>query len=157
MKLLLGAIVFASFISCKQKEENTIIPVNMSDTIVTEEDQSKSKIKQVEDTIHLDFIDEKGLITAEGSIDSIHPRIYVTFQIDNLGKLRARIFPETKTGNIRFNQIVFPDQTSDGPFGAGLDLELTQTGRHSLIIGHSLMAEKPYFGNFRVELQINSE
>lgn len=141
--------------SCKQKDATEIAPVNMSDTIVTETD--KNSKQQIEDTIHLNFIDEKGLFTVQGAIDSIHPRIYVKFENDDLGKFKARIIPIEGKGNIRFNQIVFPNKTADGPFGMDLDLELKQKGKHELIIGHSLMADNPYQGKFKVELQIVGE
>jgi|SRR6218665_134526 len=148
-------VLLSFFVSCKQKENTDIVPVNMSDTIVTEKDKNVNR--QVDDTIHLNFIDEKGLFTVEGSIDSIHPRIYVKFENDDLGKLKARIIPTVGKGNIRFNQIVFPDKTADGPFGMDLDLDLKQKGKHELIIGHSLMADHPYQGKFKVELQIVTE
>lgn len=151
----LSTALFLILISCKQKEATEIVPVNMSDTIVSEKD--KNIHPQVDDTIHLNFIDEKGLFTVEGSIDSIHPRIYVRFENDDLGKLKARIIPTVGKGNIRFNQIVFPDKTADGPFGMDLDLELKQKGKHELIIGHSLMADNPYQGKFKVALQIVGE
>ena len=150
-------VIALFFVSCMQKNNTEIIPITMSDTIVTEKDKAKGKIQQIDDTIHLNFIDEKGLFTVEGSIDSLHPRIYVKFENDDLGKFKAKIVTNSRKGNIRFNQIVFPDSTADGPFGTNLNLELKQTGKHMLVIGHSLMADNPYVGKFKVELQINDE
>lgn len=150
-------VVSIFFVSCNQKDKIEIIPVAISDTIVSENDKSKVKNQQIDDTIYLNFIDEKGLFTVEGLIDSIHPRIYVKFENDKIGKLKAKIVTKTEKGNIRFNQIVFPNQTADGPFGTDLNLELKQTGKHMLVIGHSLMADNPYVGKFKVELQITSE
>ena len=150
-------VIALFFVSCKQKNDKEIIPITMSDTIVTENEKVHEQNQQVDDTIHLNFIDEKGLFTVEGSIDSIHPRVYVKFENDDLGKFKAKILTTTEKGNIRFNQIVFPDQTADGPFGTNLNLELKQTGKHILVIGHSLMADNPYVGKFKVELQITDE
>ena len=150
-------VLALSFVSCKQRENTKTIPVTMSDTIVTENEKVHEQNQQVDDTIHLNFIDEKGLFTVEGSIDSLHPRVYVKFENDDLGKFKAKIVTIPGKGNIRFNQIVFPDQTSDGPFGMDLNLDLKQTGKHMLVIGHSLMADNPYVGKFKVELQITSE
>lgn len=151
--LLLALVTF----SCKQREEKKIIPVNMSDTIVTEKDRQANAEKPTDDTIHLGFIDEKGIFTTGGTIDSLHPRIYLNFETDDLGKLKASVKPAGGKGNIRFNQIIFPDKTADGPFGTELNLELKQTGKHTLIIGHSLMADNPFWGKFEVKLQINGE
>lgn len=150
-------VISLFFISCTPKNNTEIIPVAMSDTIVTEKDKSREQNQQIDDTIHLNFIDEKGLFTVEGSIDSLHPRIYVKFENNDLGKFNAKIVTKSGKGNIRFNQIVFPDRTADGPFGTNLNLELKQTGKHMLVIGHSLMADNPYVGKFKVELQITDE
>jgi hypothetical protein len=139
--------------SCQQKENDKIIPANMTDTITTREEKEEATNKQVGDTIRLTIKDENGNYSAEGEIDSLHPRIYVKFVNDDSGKLTAKVHPAAQ-GNIRFNQIIFPDKTSDGPFGVDLEHELTQTGEHTLIIGHSLMAENPYQGKFKMTLRL---
>jgi len=154
MKFLVFVTVVLALISCKQKNNIDIVPINISDPVVTDNGIAKHTKKQIEDSIHLNFIDEDRVFTVRGSIDSLHPLIYVKFENDDLGVLKAKVIPLHNTGNIRFNQIVFPDRTSDGPFGLETNLELKQTGNHVLIIGHSLMAENPYVGKFKVELQI---
>lgn len=150
-------VIFAVlFVSCKQKEtrdNKEVVPATMTDTIASENEKGVNATTN-DDTIHLNFTDEKGLFTVEGTIDSLHPRIYVKFINDDLGILKAKIIPTSGQGNIRFSQIIFPDQTSDGPFGMDLDLELKQKGKHELIVGHSLMADNPYNGKFKVQLQI---
>jgi hypothetical protein len=152
---ILITFIFLIF-SCNQKSDDKVIPVNMTDTIVTEQDKVKEINKQVGDTIKLLYKNEKGSYIAEGSIDSIHPRIYVKFTNDDIGSVKATLKP-VGLGNIRFNQIIFPDETGDGPFGQDLEHQLNQTGEHTLIIGHSLMAENPYQGKFKVELQLTEE
>jgi len=67
--------------------------------------------------------------------------------------LKAQILPAGGKGNIRFNQIIFPDKASDGPFGMDMKIDLKQKGNHVLVIGHSLMADEPYFGKFSVQLE----
>jgi len=155
-KLLLTVVLLFFVFSCQQKQEENIIPANMTDTIVSKNDMPKEANEQIGDTIRLEFKDEKGNYIAEGEIDSLHPRIYVKFINDDIGKLTASVKPQG-VGNIRFNQIIFPDQTADGPFGLDLNHELKQTGVHTLIIGHSLMAENPYQGKFQVTLQVTEE
>lgn len=143
------------FFSCEQKE-NKKVTVYSSDSIFTKqniEEKKEEANKQKGDTIFMNFMNEKGFFVAEASLDSIHPRIYVKFKNENSGKLNARIIPTTGKGNIRFNQIIFPDQTSDGPFGMDLKISLIQKGNHILVIGHSLMADNPYYGRFKVELE----
>ena len=54
--------------------------------------------------------------------------------------------------NVRFNQIVMPDGTSDGPFGRSIEYGLEQQGTCHLLIGESLMAGEPWGGEFMLEL-----
>jgi hypothetical protein len=157
MKNLLAAIVLFSALSCNQKDESKIVPVNMTDTIAAADKKASDINKQLGDTILLTSKDEKGTYAAEGTIDSLHSRIYVKFTNAQTGKLTAVIKPTAGKGNIRFNQIIFPDQTADGPFGINIEQELKQTGEHTLIIGHSLMADNPYIGNFSLELLVTAK
>lgn len=144
------------FFSCQQKENKTA-PAPSSESSVTKDSVTTTKIeeenKQTGDTIVLNFKDEKGYYTAEGSLDSIHPRIYLKFKNEDSGELNAKIVPTTGKGNIRFNQIIFPDKSSDGPFGMDLKINLTQKGDHILVVGHSQMADNPFWGKFRVQLE----
>lgn len=89
----------------------------------------------------MNFKENKDSIIAEGSLDSIHPRIYVKIKNEDLSKLKATIIPSTANGNIRFNQIISPDNTSDGPFGKELNIELKQKGNYIQVSGY--VSEKP--------------
>lgn len=145
------------FYSCQQKEiKNNPIPT--SDSIVTTKDKEESKPikeenKQIGDTIFMNTKDEKNLLTAEGVLDSVHSKVYVKFKNETLGELNGKIIPTTGKGNIRFNQIISPNKASDGPFGMDLKIQLKQKGNYILVIGHWLMADNPYYGTFKVELE----
>lgn len=139
------------FFSCQQKEKEHI-STKISDQIVTK--KNKEINVQVGDTILMKFKNKNGLFVAEGMLDSIHSRIYVKFKNEDLAQLNAHIIPATGKGNIRFNQIIFPDKTSDGPFGIDLKISLKQKGDYIIVIGHSLMADNPYLGKFKVQLKI---
>lgn len=160
MKYFILSFLSIFIFSCQQKENKNV--VESSDTIqkvnYKEENKQITKTpevenKQIGDTIFMNSKNDKDLFIAEGLIDSIHPRIYVKFKIEDLGKLRGYIVPTTGKGNIRFNQIIFPDKSSDGPFGTDLNIELKQKGNYVLVIGHSQMADNPYYGKFKVELE----
>ncbi|MEO6177104.1 MAG: hypothetical protein ABIP27_18260 [Flavobacterium circumlabens] len=148
------------FFSCQQKE-NKNAPVQTSEPVLTEKNNEKEnkeeENKQTGDTIFMNFKNEKGLFTAEGLLDSIHPRVYVKFKNEDSGELAAKIIPTTGKGNIRFNQIIFPDKTSDGPFGMDLKIPVKQKGNYIVVIGHSLMADSPFLGKFKVELEHKKE
>lgn len=160
MKNYLILLLSVFFFSCQQKENSkTSVPSpdslgQSSDSLLTKKNkQVREENKQIGDTIHMNFKNEKDLFVAEGSLDSIHSKVYVKFKNGNLGELRGQIIPINGKGNIRFNQIIFPDKSSDGPFGMDLKIDLKQKGDHILVIGHSLMADEPYFGKFTVQLE----
>ncbi|MBF4491191.1 hypothetical protein IRZ83_01450 [Flavobacterium sp. JLP] len=158
MKNLSMLLLSIFFFSCQQKESKNP-SVEISDSIVTNKNkqeikyESKKENKQIGDTIVMNFKNEEGLLVAEGSLDSIHPRVYIKFKDEDLGELKGLIIPTTGKGNIRFNQIIFPDQTSDGPFGMDLTIPLKQKGNYILVIGHSQMADNPFYGKFKVQLE----
>lgn len=152
--MLLSSILF---FSCQQKETKKT-SVNTADSVVVTQHKRVNKQimeenKQIGDTILMNSMNEKGLFIAEGSLDSLHSKIYIQFKAEALGELNGKIIPAPGKGNIRFNQIIFPDTSSDGPFGMELKTNLTQKGNYILVIGHSLMADNPYWGKFKVQLE----
>lgn len=150
MKNLLFILISIFFFSCQQKEnKNTAVP-DLKPILAKKKRQEN---KQIGDTIFMKYRNEKHLFTAEGSIDSIHSRLYVKFKNEDSGELNAKIVTTTGKGNIRFNQIIFPDKTSDGPFGMDLKIHLEQKGNHILVIGHSQMAGNPFSGKFKLQIE----
>ncbi|NDP28818.1 MAG: hypothetical protein GZ087_15570 [Flavobacterium sp.] len=154
MKNILFLFISIFFFSCQQKE-NKNASVKVLKSIPTM--KSKEENKQFGDTIFMNYRNEKHLFTAEGFLDSIDSRIYVKFKNEYSGQLKAKIIPTTGKGNIRFNQIIFPDKTSDGPFGMDLKIHLKQKGNYIIVIGHSLMANNPFSGKFKVQLENKKE
>lgn len=157
MKKFLMLLLAIFLFSCQQKEAKES-PIETSDSIAVKQNKEENKPiqeenKQTGDTILMRFRNAKGWFVAEGFLDSIHSKVYVKFKNEKLGELKGQIIPTTGKGNIRFNQIIFPDKSSDGPFGMDLKIDLKQKGDHVLVIGHSLMADEPYFGKFKVELE----
>lgn len=142
------------YLSCQQKENNQAAN-NASDTDAKEKkiEQHKEQNKQIGDTIAMNFKNNQGFYVANGSIDSINSRVYLKFNNESFSKINAKIIPTTGKGNIRFNQIIFPDNTSDGPFGMDLKIDLKQKGNYIIVIGHSQMADNPFYGKFKVQLE----
>lgn len=158
MKNFSIVLISLLFLSCQHKE-NKLAAVDTSDTVSKGKriEQHEAQNKQVGDTIIMNFKNQQGFYMAEGSIDSIHTRIYIKFKNEELSELNASIIPGTAKGNIRFNQIIFPDKTSDGPFGMDLKIELKQKGNYIMVIGHSQMADSPFYGKFKVQLESNKQ
>ncbi len=69
------------------------------------------------------------------------------------GKITGTIEPADKEMNIRFNQLRYPDETWDGPFGREINLPVTGEGELWLRIGRSNMASGKDTGSFRVHLK----
>ena len=158
MKFIITLFLSLFLFSCQQKEnkETPQTSVDNAEPVLAPENKNEVETKenkQIEDTIVMSFKNEKGLYAGEGSIDSIHSKVYVKFKNEDLGKLTAKIITTTGKGNIRFNQVIYPDKSSDGPFGMDLKIDLNQKGNQILVIGHSLMADNPYWGKFKVELE----
>jgi len=152
MKNYLVFLLPACLFSCQEKSK--AVPIIPATRVVK---ASTIAHKQQGDTIQLNFMDETGPAIAEASLDSVHPRMYVQFNTEAPGLLNATIVPTTGSGNIRFNQVIFPDKTSDGPFGTDLEIHLRQKGSYVLVIGRSLMADNPFSGGFQVTLEIEKE
>lgn len=141
------------FLSCQQKENKQDADISSDvDPKGKKIEQQKEQNKQIDDTIAMNFKNQEGFYIAEGSIDSIDSRVYLKFNNENFKQLDAKIVPTTGKGNIRFNQIIFPDKTSDGPFGMDLKIDLKQKGNYIIVIGHSQMADNPFYGKFKVQL-----
>ncbi|MRX41576.1 hypothetical protein GJU43_20015 [Flavobacterium sp. LC2016-23] len=156
MKKISILLLSIFFFSCQQKETKTT-PVPPSDPVIVKKNkENNEENKQTGDTIFLNFKNEKGVFAAEGVLDSIHQKVYVKFNNEDSGELAVKIIPTTGKGNIRFNQIIFPDRTSDGPFGMDLKIPLKQKGSYIMVIGHSLMADNPFWGKFEVQLLVEN-
>ncbi len=154
MKNLFLLLIPVLFFSC-QKKENNCAAVEPATPIANEE--VKKENTESGDTIAMDFPDEKNIFIAEGTIDSINSRVYLKFKNEDSSELKAAIIPDLGKGNIRFNQIIFPDKSSDGPFGMDLQMPIKQKGNYILVIGHSQMADNPYYGKFKVQLELKKE
>lgn len=150
--LLLAASILA--FSCQHKNDKSVFVTN--DTLVEATKIVETNTKDG-DTIVLKSKDKNGLFAAEGSFDSIHTKLYLQFENDNTSKLKARIIATKGKGNIRFNQIIYPDNTADGPYGSSLSLEIKQTGIYTLVIGRSLMADNLFMGDFKVEVELTQQ
>lgn len=77
-------------------------------------------------------------------------------KIENVsaGKLSATVKPKNDAQNIRINQIILPDGSSDGPFTRELkSYQILKAGTVTLIIGRSNMASGESKGAFMVSLE----
>jgi hypothetical protein len=164
MKGISLIILVVSFISCnsngnKENPDSQNLPESVAhknnvDTVKKNPPLDGRVNVQQGNTINIAFAQNKNSISVDGHLDSIGASVICYLAATGGQKLKAEIEPKKNPANIRFNQIIFPDKKSDGPFGQQLEYDLTQKGSYQLIIGPSLMAENPYKGDFRLHIAV---
>ncbi len=80
--------------------------------------------------------------------------VVCNFSLQKKGTLTASITTPSNKDNIRFNQILMPDGSADGPFGKTIDHTIKTEGNYKLIIGADLMAEDAYTGECRLTIAL---
>lgn len=103
--------------------------------------------------IYLDI--ENGHIKERIRKDSMKT-VIVEFNPGDSTWLHGWLSSKDSIANIRFDQIIMPDSTMDGPFGREIEYKLTQRGTYQLSIGESLMAGDPWAGVFLLRIQLSN-
>jgi len=78
----------------------------------------------------------------------------ISFELDNPAFVSMLLKMPNNTGNLRINQLLMPDGTSDGPFGKEINENLIAPGTYQVIIGESLMQGSTYAGEYILELRV---
>ena len=110
---------------------------------------------QVDTVIHLAFAPDSISLTARGSINSKSSPVICYIEIPEKCNLQATIIPDDNKLNVRFSQIIMPDNSSDGPFSRQLKYRIKQRGRYKFIISPNNMAEGKRNGNFLLRMRIS--
>ncbi len=103
--------------------------------------------------VYLDF--DKGHVKERIRKDSMQS-VIVEFNPGDSTRLHGWITSKDSIANVRFNQIIMPDSTMDGPFGHEIEYKLTQRGTYQLSIGESLMAGDPWSGVFLLRMELSN-
>lgn len=77
-----------------------------------------------------------------------------SFRNDSSKSVSIQIIPQNNQANIRINQMISPNNESDGPFGKELNYNLTEKGLYQIRIGESLMQGEPFEGKYTLKLQL---
>ena len=80
--------------------------------------------------------------------------ISCNISLPKTGNLYGTITTPTNKDNIRFNQMIMPDSSANGPFDRTIQYDIKKTGNYKLIIASNLMAENPYTGEFELSLVV---
>ncbi|MBN8864529.1 MAG: hypothetical protein J0H92_14235 [Sphingobacteriales bacterium] len=108
---------------------------------------------QIDTVIHLS-LDSVQTATAKGAISKTKSQVYCFLSVKKKQTIRARLIPATDDLNIRFSQLIFPDKTTDGPFGRELVYPVRQPGTYQLVISPNRMASGPFNGDFELKVSL---
>ena len=67
--------------------------------------------------------------------------------------ISATISTKDKNRNLRINQILLPDNSSDGPFSKTMKYKISKKGIYKIVVGKNLMAEGKLTGNFNLSVE----
>lgn len=124
----------------KESLQDTVSSINKIPEIKIKADSVFNlQVPESGDTLKIDILKQSAPITCN-------------LLVSKKGKLVALITTPSGKGNIRFNQLIMPDGSADGPFGKKIEYTATQTGTYKLIIAANLMAEDPYNGEFTLKV-----
>ncbi len=163
--IILSIVLLLSCNSNEQKKESSTAQTNSTDAGLINNSNHIDSLKnpstiqsdvniQLNNKIQIAFAADSNSITVKGYLDSIGSSVSCEIPVTTGKKIIAKIEPIKIPANIRFNQIIFPDASSDGPFGKELTYDLSQQGIYTIIIGSNLMAENAYTGDFLLHLMI---
>ena len=107
---------------------------------------------QVDTVINLSFAKDSTSLTARGSINKKSEPVICYLKVDKACTINGTIIPGDSQLNIRFSQIIMPDQKSDGPFTRQIKYDLKQAGVYKIIIAPNNMAEGKRSGDFSLRL-----
>lgn len=81
-------------------------------------------------------------------------KFILSFEVTTQTKAFIKLSTANDLANLRINQIIMPDQKSEGPFGKDAEFPLYQGGTYQIVIAESLMQGNPYQGKFKVEIEL---
>lgn len=122
-----------------------------------EEEVTSPQISALEDVSVSQKIVRPDIVDNKASIDIYkdeNQTIEVQFVSLGYKRIHAVLTSHDEQANLRFTQIVMPDDSSDGPFGRELDYGLAREGTYKLIIGENRMAGEPWSGNFTLDFEV---
>ena len=67
--------------------------------------------------------------------------------------ISVTISTNDKNRNLRINQIILPDNSSDGPFSKTMKYKISKKGIYKIVVGKNLMAEGKLTGNFNLSVE----
>lgn len=101
--------------------------------------------------VNVSFADTSRRVV-RGKLIANGPDLVYEFTTDRVSRLNAIVSPDKIGCNIRISRIMFPGGKSDGPFGKELKYDLSDKGKHQIIVGPNRMAGNPEDCEFTIRL-----
>lgn len=157
---ILSAIIALMLFSCGNQngdaKHQNAIDTGKAVTAVTAGSPSGFTVRRLkEDSIILATV-QADAIPDSLSLKIDHPfqQIHILIKDVKTDSLNGIIHPEGVMRNIRFNQIILPDSTMDGPFGHDIHYATLQQGDYTLILGKDNMADGKVEGSLTVHIKL---
>lgn len=154
--LLLG---FAALliIACGGQDQKTDPAGNVTkDTTITQRHIEGLNIQLLNGDSIIQATVEAGKIpdSLELKIDHPYQQVHIVIQGISKDSLVGELTAAGAMRNIRFNQIVMPDSTMDGPFGHDIHYRTALPGKYTLILGKDNMADGTVEGPLKVHIEL---
>ncbi|MGV0753343.1 hypothetical protein [Empedobacter brevis] len=153
--IILSIAIGAIFIYCITKNETITIgegEVKQKSVV------NHSPMREIADSSpKISTHSELNLINGKGEFEIVKlakEQQTFSFRNDSSTSVSIQIIPQNRLTNVRINQIISPNNETDGPFGKELNYELTEKGLYQIRIGESLMQGDPFEGKYTLKLQL---
>ncbi|MCD8165279.1 MAG: hypothetical protein LUE93_03620 [Bacteroides sp.] len=147
-------LVYICVASCsgKTKDKDTVFLSSGADPVeqVISGNIENTFIDSV--TVFIALTDGQGSVELSKKADQT---LYIEFENDGYDRLFAEIVIYDPPGNIRFDQIIMPDGTTDGPFSQTLQYDLPASGIYRLSMHENMMAGERWSGTFTVNITLS--
>lgn len=151
--IILSIAIGAIFIYCMTNNK----PITMGE-VTNKEIRKDSSVKEIALATPVIYNNsELKLINGQGEFEiekfAKEDQMF-SFRNDSSKFVSIQLIPQNNQANIRINQIVSPNNNSDGPFGREINYDLTEKGLYQIKIGESLMQGDPFEGKYTLKLQL---
>jgi len=146
-------LILFTFWNCKSGDKNNLPNANDVDLSDTIHPKLKYDSLVIKNNDILPFSNKVKQITAYANKKE-GEKFNLFFDVTTQTKAFVKIITDDETNNIRINQVITPDQKSDGPFGKDIEFPLYQGGMYQIVIAENLMQGNPFQGNFKIEIEL---
>lgn len=109
---------------------------------------------QIDSLIHIAIPDGQNMVKTRAAIEQDAGIVICQWKIKSPKRLQATIVPGKAGLKLRFSELVYPNQRTEGPFGKSIRINLTEPGLYQLKITPNQMAGSRHQGEFELEFRL---